>query len=429
VGGARSGDAIVDCGAHWGFFMPIITTPVRALRLTTARLRTAAIVLSVLTAALACASAQAANSAPKISGTPPPTAKVGVWYNFVATASDPDGNPLKFSIQNKPAWLVFNTTSGRLSATPTTANVGTYSNIIIRVSDGSLSAALPAFSIVVSATGSGNQAPKISGTPPTTAKPGVWYNFLATASDPDGDPLKFSIQNKPAWLVFNTSSGRLSATPTTANVGTYSNIIIKVSDGHLSAALPAFSIVVSTTSSGNRAPTISGTPIPSVVVGNTYAFTPTAADPDGNALTFSIANKPAWGSFNTSSGRLSGTPTSSQVGTYSNIGIKVSDGKATASLPAFSIAVISTGNGSATLSWTPPTRNSDGSVLTNLAGYRINYGTSAGAMTRQIQVANAGITRYVVDNLSPATWYFSVRSYNSSGVASDPTGPVTKTVR
>jgi hypothetical protein len=145
-------------------------SPARALRL-----RAAALLLSAFAFALGPVTASAANTAPKISGTPPTTAKVGLWYNFVASATDADGDPLKFSIANKPSWLVFNTTSGRLSATPTSSNVGTYSNIIIRVSDGKTTAALPAFSITVkSATSTTNTAPKMSGTPPKSGKVGVW---------------------------------------------------------------------------------------------------------------------------------------------------------------------------------------------------------------------------------------------------------------
>lgn len=402
-------------------------SPARALRL-----RAAALILSVFGLALGPIAAHAANSAPKISGTPPTTATVGVWYNFVATATDADGDSLRFSIVNKPGWLVFNTGSGRLSATPTSANIGTYSNIIIKVSDGTTTVALPAFSITVKASSSTtNRAPTISGTPPATGKVGVWYNFLPTASDPDGDTLKFSITNKPAWLVFNTSTGRLSQTPTSANVGTWSNIQIKVSDGKATASLPAFSITISGSTSSNTAPTISGTPPKAVVAGSLYSFTPTAKDANGDTLAFSITNKPVWATFSTTTGKLSGTPSSTQTGTYSNIVIKVSDGKGgSASLPAYSITVSSgsTTSGSATLSWVPPTENSNGTTLTNLAGYRIYYGTSASAMNRTIQVANAGLSRYVVENLSSATWYFTVRAYTTAGVESAASNTATKTV-
>lgn len=390
----------------------------------------AALIFSVFGLALGPVVAHAANTAPKISGTPPTTATVGYWYNFVATATDADGDPLKFSIVNKPAWLVFNTTSGRLSQVPTSANVGTYSNIIIKVSDGHTTVALPAFSIAVKAT-STNRPPKISGTPPTTAKVGVAYNFLPTASDPNGDTLHFSVVNKPAWMLFNTTSGRLYGTPTSTNVGTWSNVIIIAIDSKgMSASLPAFSLTVGS-GTGNSAPTISGTPPKSVVAGNLYSFTPTAKDANGDTLAFSITNKPAWATFSTTTGKLSGTPSSAQTGVFSNIAIKVSDGKGgSASLPAYAITVSSgsTGSGSASLSWTPPTENTNGTTLTNLAGYRIYYGTSSGAMTQRITVANPGTARYVVDGLAAGTWYFNVRAYTTAGVESTGSNTATKTV-
>jgi hypothetical protein len=410
-----------------GSFMSMHLSLARALRP-----RAAAMIFSFFALALGSVAAHA-NTAPKISGAPPTTATVGYWYNFVAAATDADGDALKFSIVNKPGWLVFNGGTGRLSAKPTSANIGTYSNIVIKVSDGKGgTASLPAFSITVKAT-STNRPPRISGTPPTTAKVGVAYSFLPSASDPDGDALHFSIVNKPVWAVFNTTSGRLYGTPTSANVGTTSGITILVTDSKgMSTTLPAFSLIVSGSSTSNTAPTISGTPPKSVVAGNLYSFTPTAKDANGDTLTFSISNKPGWATFSTSTGKLSGTPSSAQTGTYSNIIIKVSDGKGgTASLPAYAIAVSSgsSSSGSATLSWTPPTQNSNGTTLTNLAGYRIYYGTSASTMNRTIQVANPGLSRYVVENLSAATWYFTVRAYTTAGVESASSNTASKTVR
>lgn len=82
----------------------------------------------------------------------------------------------------------------------------------------------------------------------------------------------------------------------------------------------------------------------------------------------------------------------------------------------------------ATISWTPPTRNTDDSPLTNLAGYRINYGQSAAALSRTIQIANGGITRYTVPNLDPGTWYFGVRAYTSAGGESATSNVVAKVV-
>ncbi len=205
--------------------------------------------------------------------------------------------------------------------------------------------------------------------------------------------------------------------------------MISVSDGRGgNATLPAFSLTVNAT---NRAPTISGTPATSVNVGAAYSFTPTASDPDsGDTIAFGIANRPSWATFDTATGRLSGTPTAADVGTTSNIVISVSDGNGgNATLPAFSITVAGTTTGSATLNWTAPTQNEDGSTLTDLAGYRILYGTSATALTQTIQVANPGLTTYVVDNLAQGTWYFAMRSYTSAGLESAQTNVVSKLVQ
>jgi hypothetical protein len=296
--------------------------------------------------------------------------------------------------------------------------------------DGSLATA--AFSNVSVAAVGGtsvptNTPPSISGTPPTTATVGVAYSFQPTATDADDDTLTYSIANRPSWATFNATTGRLSGTPASTNVGSFGGIAISVSDGQASASLPVFTIVVSSTSGGgngngngsNRAPVISGTPLTSVVVGTSYSFQPTASDADGDSLTFSITNAPPWATFNATTGRLQGTPTAANVGTYSNIQIRVSDGAATTSLAAFNITVLAFSSGSATLTWQPPTQNTDGSPLTNLAGYRVYWGLSASNLASSVTLNNAGLTSYVVQNLAPGTYYFAVSALNSLGVESE----------
>jgi hypothetical protein len=252
------------------------------------------------------------------------------------------------------------------------------------------------------------------------------YSFRPAASDADGDALTFSIQNMPSWASFSTSTGTLSGTPTSS--GTHSNILIKVSDGKTQASLSAFSINVVAGSSSNTAPVISGSPASRVDVNTAYSFRPTASDANGDALTFAISGQPSWASFNTSTGQLSGAPSTSHVGTFANIVISVSDGKTTASLPAFSIDVTQASLGSATLSWSAPTQNTDGTTLTNLAGYRIVYGASASAMSQSIQISNAGVTTYVLD-LMPGTYFFAIKAYSSAGAESDASNVVSKVVQ
>lgn len=270
-----------------------------------------------------------------------------------------------------------------------------------------------------------NTAPVISGTPSASVVAGVAYSFTPVASDANGNSLTFSVVNRPGWATFSSSTGRLSGTPTSSAVGQYVDIRISVSDGQASASLSPFSVTVS---QGNRPPTISGSPPLTAREGQAYAFTPTAADADGNALTFSITNRPSWANFNTANGALTGTPGTGTVGNYPSVTIRVSDGLATASLPVFAIAVQQTSMGSATLSWQAPTTRTDGTPLTNLAGFRIRYGTSSGSYPNVLQIPNAGISSAVVGNLPPATYYFVISAYDNAGAESANTSPVSKTI-
>ena len=108
-----------------------------------------------------------------------------------------------------------------------------------------------------------------------------------------------------------------------------------------------------TIGSENRAPTISGTPAASVEAGQAYSFTPTASDPDGDTLTYTVTNPPTWASFNNATGELSGTPASTDVGDHTAITITASDGELTSSVGPFSINVF-VDNAPPVISGTPP---------------------------------------------------------------------------
>lgn len=181
-------------------------------------------------------------------------------------------------------------------------------------------------------------------------------------------------------------------------------------------------------SSTNRAPTLTGSPGTTVVAGQAYSFQPTARDADDDPLSFTVANLPSWASFDTETGRISGTPTAEEVGSYADISITVSDGTASATLGPFTITVSDVGGGSAALSWAPPTENSDGSALSNLAGYQVRYGRSASNLDQTVTVDNPSVTRYVVENLSSGTWYFAVVAVNAAGATSEPSNTASKTI-
>ncbi|MEM9055943.1 MAG: Ig-like domain-containing protein [Pseudomonadota bacterium] len=687
---------------------------------------------------------------PTISGVPPTIATTGVEYSFTPAASDSDGDPLSFKAQNVPAWATLDAETGRLSGTPLSADTGRHAGIVLSVSDGANSAALPAFTISVIEAVQVNAPPELSGEPPTRIVVGQNYRFVPEASDPDGNALLFTVSNLPGWLRFDSATGALNGTPASADVGTFFNITINVSDGKLtdtigpfdltvalpgvppeleitgtepagylwntlavsqpvyldrnytfvtipeafvglpylitanndkrqtadpfvrftvnvpvtvyvaydarSSDLPAwldgwtatgetwrttdttfnvfardfdagliglggnvdaesmYSVAVEVRSAGgllavddsaetrqntpvsvavlandagldnppvslaiatpatngtataspfgtvlytpadgfvgtdsfaytisdalgntggatvtvnvtqasqdaqpasfddsyevlegttltmnvldndtglfdaplsvsvetptsngslsvvagnaieytsnsgfsgadaftyrvtdadgdfdigavsisvlslNAPPTIDGVPVTTVVAGTGYSFTPTAFDADGDTLSFSIFNRPAWAQFDAATGALTGTPQASDAGTTANIVIQVTDGEATASLAPFSITVAQSASGTATVSWDPPTQNVDGSPLNDLAGYRIYYGTTPGSYPNQVAVNNPGLSSFVVENLAPGTYYFVTTAFDAAGNESALSNVATKTL-
>ncbi|MGH8201567.1 MAG: fibronectin type III domain-containing protein [Steroidobacteraceae bacterium] len=99
---------------------------------------------------------------------------------------------------------------------------------------------------------------------------------------------------------------------------------------------------------------------------------------------------------------------------------------ANASTPA---AAAVKASGSATVHWTIPTTNTDGSGLSDLAGYSLYYGTSPSSMTTSITVASPGTTSYTIGNLARGTWYFTLTAYTTDSPSSARSNIASKSVR
>jgi hypothetical protein len=183
------------------------------------------------------------------------------------------------------------------------------------------------------------------------------------------------------------------------------------------------------TTSANAAPQISGNPGTTVSVGASFSFQPAVTDANGDTLSLTIENKPSWATFSITTGNLSGTPTAADVGSFANIIIRVSDGNSTTALAAFSVDVRAATQvaRTATLRWVPPTLNTDGSSLTDLAGYYVYYGPSANNLTRTQQIPDSRTTSYTVNNLTTGTYFFAISAYTATGTESDLSATGSKT--
>lgn len=88
------------------------------------------------------------------------------------------------------------------------------------------------------------------------------------------------------------------------------------------------------------------------------------------------------------------------------------------------------GTGTAALSWDVVTTNADASPLptpSDLAGYRIYYGTASGTYGTPVSVGSTA-TAHTVTGLASGTWYFVVSAFDDSGNESALSDEVRKVV-
>ena len=118
----------------------------------------------------------------------------------------------------------------------------------------------------------------------------------------------------------------------------------------------------------------------------------------------------------------SGTGTSTS-GSSTTSGSTTTTGSAGSTPPSTPVA-----GTSLTLGWVAPTQNSNGTPITDLAGYKIHYGTTSANYTKVVAVSNPSLSRYVLDSLESGTYFFAITAYNSKGIESTLSGEISATM-
>lgn len=88
-----------------------------------------------------------------------------------------------------------------------------------------------------------------------------------------------------------------------------------------------------------------------------------------------------------------------------------------------------TGSGTASLSWSAPTQNTDGSSLTDLAGFRIYYGTNSGSYSNTVTLNSPYTRSYTISSLPANTYYMVVRAFDTANNEGPPSVEASKTIR
>ena len=116
----------------------------------------------------------------------------------------------------------------------------------------------------------------------------------------------------------------------------------------------------------------------------------------------------------TSSGGSASPVGSASPGGNASSGQSASPGGSASPGESGGLAAVASAKGSTTLTWQPPTLNDDGTPL-KLTGYRVYWGLTEGYYPNSVTLDNPGLTRHVIEQLTPATYYFVATALSKDG--------------
>jgi RHS repeat-associated protein len=220
------------------------------------------------------------NYPPVITTTPPGLAVVGSAYSYQVGVVDQDNDSRTYSLSGAPSGMSISASGLLTWSTPV---AGTYSPTIT-VTDALGAKAIQSFSLSVVA----RILPQISSTPPTASvTAGLSYRYDVQATDTYGSALSYSL-NAPAGMTVD-ANGRVSWSPTVAQIGTYTGIVLTVTDAYGVPSTQTFAVtVVADTVAPTVAVQLSANP---VAVGTTDTILVSAVDNVGvTGMTLTVNN-------------------------------------------------------------------------------------------------------------------------------------------
>jgi hypothetical protein len=255
------------------------------------------------------------NHAPVLASIGNKSSHPGWPLQFTVSATDPNGDPLTYTVSNLPAGASF--TLATLTFSGTAGQAGTYSNVHFEVSDGVLT---DSENITITITT--NNAPVLGSIGNKTVADGQQLQFVVTATDTDNDTLTYSASGLPSGATFNSGTRTFSWTPAYNQAGTYTDVLFSVTDSELTDSED----MTITVTNVNRPPVLGAIGNRSVNEGQALTFTISATDPDGGNLTYSASNLPPGAIFTPATRTFTWTPGFTQAGSYPNVHFQVNDG-------------------------------------------------------------------------------------------------------
>ena len=257
------------------------------------------------------------NQAPTITSTAITNGMDTVAYSYDVEATDPDQDTLTYALTTSPTGMTISSSSGLIQWTPD--QVGDHP-VTVEASDGRGGVDTQSYTLNVVAF---NEAPQITSTVITTATVDIQYTYDVEATDPQQDPLTYSLQEAPSGMSIDENTGLITWTP--FNAGT-ADVTVNVSDGSLSTG-QIFTITVDY-NPDNQPPGLVAIGNQTANLGETLMLQLGATDPEGNPIVFGASPMPLLenATLSAETGVFTFTPTVEQVGDHV-IKFMASDGR------------------------------------------------------------------------------------------------------
>ena len=218
--------------------------------------------------------------APEVTSTPVGPAIEGEEWAYVFEAVDADGDELSYSLESASSStgsesVTFDTATGLATWTPSIA--GATLTLTLSATDnvdGTETQIFTVESVATPSAGPGNDPPEFSSSPTGPAATGQSWSYLATATDPDDDPLSYSLDTSSTdrGMSIDSDTGRIDWTPEEPGEFPVTVIADDGAGGTASQQFPLFVV------RPNVAPEITSTPEGPVLVNETWTYTVTAKD-------------------------------------------------------------------------------------------------------------------------------------------------------
>jgi len=301
-----------------------------------------------------------ANQPPLFTSSPPPTAAQGQPYAYAASAADPDGDPLAFTLTAGPAPASVDAATGLVQWPNATPGDHVFT---LRVADGHGGEAAQTWVVTTGATAPDQAtnpgAPWFASTPPAVAAVDVQTTYAVVALDPDGDDVTVALTAGPAAATYDPAAGVLTWSPSPADAGTAPVFTLMADDGRGGSAAQTFALPV-LTGPPNLPPTFDTTPPLAALVGAPFTYAAHATDPEYRAVTYALPQAPPGMTVDASLGALSWAPAAADVGDVA-VTLRASDPAGASSTQSWLLHVRAS-NDAPTITTTPETVALEGAL-------------------------------------------------------------------